>query len=201
MNRRLERVGHYFGGRFVSRIVTDIDYLANVVRYIHLNPLEIDGIDLPADYRWSSHRTYLGLRPAPQWFETRTVAGWFADPSAFDRFVCAPLTAGLTPSIRPVDPDDLIDTIDLVLTERSAVRARALMAQRRAVVLAIAEIAPERSDNEIFTALGIRSAGARRAARHRARRLMVTDPTIAELVARTQLLFASSLDDPEPSAA
>jgi hypothetical protein len=193
VNRRLERVGHLFGGRFVSRLVTDVGYLANVIRYIHLNPLAIVGIERPDHYRWSSHRTYLERRPAPPWFESATISAWFASPSDFDRFVCAPLTTDRPPSLRLADDSDLIDAIELVLTEHSPARARAHMAQRRAVALTIADATPEPMRDQIYRAVGIQTPGAQRSARHRALRLRESDPLIDVMAARTRLLFASDL--------
>lgn len=67
VNDHVGRVGHLFGDRFCSRLVTEVVYLANTARYIHLNPLDIVGVENAAEYRWSSHRTYVGLRPAPEW--------------------------------------------------------------------------------------------------------------------------------------
>lgn len=196
VNRRQERVGHLFGGRFISRLVTDVGYLANAVRYIHLNPVAIDGVERPDHYRWSSHRTYLALRPAPPWFETRTVSAWFSSPCDFHSFVCAPITTGLPASLRQSNASDLVDAIDLVLSELSPVRARGLMAQRRAIALTIAEASPESVRGEIYTALRISSGGAQRSARYRALRMRASDPLVDAMVDRTRLLFASDLATP-----
>ncbi|WP_423980693.1 transposase [Ilumatobacter sp.] len=190
VNQRMERVGHLFGGRFTSRLITEMGYLANVVRYIHLNPLDIVGIELPSEYRWSSHRTYLRKRAAPRWMSTETVSTWFSNPAEFDRFVCAPiLEAPSPPSIRLPDGHDLVTTVDLVLSERSDVRARPLMAQRRAVAITLAASATESSRRGVFDALGCDTTGARRTAVHRARTLHRTDPRIAELVEQVRRLY------------
>ena len=36
-----------------------MQYLAQVVRYIHLNPVQITVVKQPEEYRWSSHIKYL----------------------------------------------------------------------------------------------------------------------------------------------
>jgi len=60
-NRKYRTVGHVFQGRYKA-IVCDRDaYLLNLVRYIHLNPVRAGIVQDPAEYRWSSHRIYLGL--------------------------------------------------------------------------------------------------------------------------------------------
>ena len=79
-----------FRGRFASRQILDDGYLLTACRYIHRNPLVLDGVRDLADYRWSSHRTYLGLRRTPSWMRTDEVLShWNGDRAAFDRFVAA----------------------------------------------------------------------------------------------------------------
>jgi putative transposase len=39
MNKRYERVGPLFQGRFASRLVDNDGYLLHLSRYIHLNPV------------------------------------------------------------------------------------------------------------------------------------------------------------------
>lgn len=60
-NRRHERKGYLFQGRFRSICVQDGLYFKRLVRYIHLNPLHAELVRDPKDYHWSSHRAYLGL--------------------------------------------------------------------------------------------------------------------------------------------
>lgn len=68
-NNRHELRGPLFSSRFYSSPVNDPSYHANVLRYIHRNPLAIDpAMDL-ARYEWSSYGEYLGLRHA-HWLPT-----------------------------------------------------------------------------------------------------------------------------------
>lgn len=56
-NRKYERNGHLFQGRYLSEAIRDEVYLLTVFRYILTNPAKA-GI-CPADqYRWSSYRAY-----------------------------------------------------------------------------------------------------------------------------------------------
>ena len=88
VNDRHGRDGPIFRGRFHSRLITDEAYLLNACRYIHRNALDIDGVNDLAAYRWSSHRTYLGLRQRPAWLSTSVILDRFGgDRSDFDRFV------------------------------------------------------------------------------------------------------------------
>jgi REP element-mobilizing transposase RayT len=62
-NRKYRHVGHVFQGRHKS-ILCDSDlYLAELVRYIHLNPVRAKMVAVPEEYPYSSHREYLGLTP------------------------------------------------------------------------------------------------------------------------------------------
>lgn len=56
-NRKYERVGYLFQGRYKSEIITDEVYLLSAFRYILNNP-EKAGICRADEYRWSSYREY-----------------------------------------------------------------------------------------------------------------------------------------------
>lgn len=64
-NRRHARRGHLFGERFGSRFVQTQADLLGVVRYVALNPLDIPGIEHPADWPWSSYGSAVAGRPDP----------------------------------------------------------------------------------------------------------------------------------------
>ncbi len=60
-NQTRGRAGHVFAGRFKSILVQDESYLAELVRYIHLNPVR-KGLSTPqriGAYRWGGHREVL----------------------------------------------------------------------------------------------------------------------------------------------
>jgi len=59
-NRRNRRVGHLFQKRYKSILCQSDQYLAELVRYIHLNPVRAGMVNDPASFRYSSHRAYLG---------------------------------------------------------------------------------------------------------------------------------------------
>lgn len=71
-NRRHDRVGHLFQNRYKAIVCEDEEYLLDLVRYVHLNPVRARIVDDPAQYRWSSHTAYLRQSPPP-WLDTRTV--------------------------------------------------------------------------------------------------------------------------------
>jgi putative transposase len=55
LNRRLERTGTLWEGRFKSGIVQSEAYVLACYRYIELNPVRAGIVSSPADYRWSSY--------------------------------------------------------------------------------------------------------------------------------------------------
>ncbi|MCF6237782.1 MAG: transposase [Candidatus Marinimicrobia bacterium] len=65
INKRLERNGHLFQGRYKAILVDEDNYLLQLVSYLHLNPVRAGLEKQPEDYAWSSHRTYLGEETLP----------------------------------------------------------------------------------------------------------------------------------------
>ncbi|MDH4212099.1 MAG: transposase [candidate division WOR-3 bacterium] len=60
-NKINERVGHVFGERFNNKLVLANVYGKWLSRYIHRQATEAGIVEDPADYPWSSYRTYMGL--------------------------------------------------------------------------------------------------------------------------------------------
>jgi len=51
-------------GRHKAILCQSERYLSELVRYIHLNPVRAGIVTRPEDYKYSSHRAYLGLEAA-----------------------------------------------------------------------------------------------------------------------------------------
>lgn len=77
INKKQARTGHLFQGRYKAILVDADNYLLELVRYIHLNPVRASLVDNPKDYAWSGHRAYLGIETIP-WLETDWVLSQFA---------------------------------------------------------------------------------------------------------------------------
>lgn len=58
-NRKYDKVGHLFQGRYKSFLCDRDGYLLSLVRYIHLNPVRAKVVKEPQEYQWSSHNDYL----------------------------------------------------------------------------------------------------------------------------------------------
>jgi REP element-mobilizing transposase RayT len=62
INKRFHRSGVLFQGRFQSIHVPQTDYLLNLLRYIHLNPVKAGLVEKPGEWDFSSYLDYAGLR-------------------------------------------------------------------------------------------------------------------------------------------
>ena len=69
-NRRHQRVGHVFQGRYKAILVQKDSYLLELARYIVLNPVRAGMVKDVADWAWSSYHAMLNLKTAPEWLET-----------------------------------------------------------------------------------------------------------------------------------
>jgi REP element-mobilizing transposase RayT len=60
-NWKYATVGHLFQGRYKAILCDREAYLLSLVKYLHGNPVRARIVKQPEEYRWSSHRAYLGL--------------------------------------------------------------------------------------------------------------------------------------------
>ena len=75
-NRRHDKVGHLFQGRFKAIMVDRDAYLLEVCRYVDLNPVRARMVRKPAAWNWSSYRAHVGATPAPDWLDTPGLHGY-----------------------------------------------------------------------------------------------------------------------------
>ena len=73
-NRKYNKVGHLFQGRYKAILCDRQAYLLELVRYLHLNPGRMRVPMDPWKYPWSSHATYLGKSGLVK-VDTSTVLG------------------------------------------------------------------------------------------------------------------------------
>ena len=62
INKYYQRVGSLFQGRFQAIHVDRDEYLLQLTRYIHLNPVKANLVKNPEDWEFSSYREYVDLR-------------------------------------------------------------------------------------------------------------------------------------------
>jgi len=77
-NRKYDRSGYVFQGRYGSECVENDAYLLTVMRYIHNNPVKANISSQAEDYRWSSIHAYYGGKEYPTGLtETGLILGIF----------------------------------------------------------------------------------------------------------------------------
>jgi putative transposase len=77
-NRRHNRVGHLFQGRFKAILVEEQAYLLELARYVVLNPVRAGMVKRPDKWAWSSYRSSMGLAPAPAFLAVDGLLALFA---------------------------------------------------------------------------------------------------------------------------
>lgn len=101
-NRRHERVGHLFQGRFGAILIERETYLLEVCRYVVLNPVRAGLVTDPGAWPWSSYQATAGGEPLDSWLTVDWVLEHFARTrrqaqAAYRQFV----TEGMTDHARP----------------------------------------------------------------------------------------------------
>ena len=59
INIKRGRSGHLFRGRYKALLIDRDNYLVELSRYIHLNPVRAEIVEKPEDYSYSSYRNYI----------------------------------------------------------------------------------------------------------------------------------------------
>jgi REP element-mobilizing transposase RayT len=62
INKKRNRSGHLFQGRYKAIVVDKDSYLSEVSRYLHLNPVRAGNVHLPEEYLFSSYTSYIKNR-------------------------------------------------------------------------------------------------------------------------------------------
>jgi putative transposase len=80
-NRRYQRRGHLFEGRFKAILIEEQNYLLTAARYVALNPVKAGRVARPEESRWTSYRTTAGYEKAPEWLAVERLLDHF-EPDA-----------------------------------------------------------------------------------------------------------------------
>jgi len=95
VNKKEKRIGHLFQGRFKAVLVNADLYLLELIRYVHLNPVRSGLKQNPDDFRWSSHRAYLGETDC-SWLTTDWVLKRFSNDRITAQKTCGQfISAGI----------------------------------------------------------------------------------------------------------
>jgi len=77
-NRRHNKTGHLFQGRYKAILVDKDAYLLELSRYIVLNPVKARMVKQVGDWKWSSYQAMTGEIAAPQWLSVSYLLSQFS---------------------------------------------------------------------------------------------------------------------------
>ena len=77
-NKKHERAGHLFQGRYKAILVEADEYAKELSRYIHLNPVRAGMVDNPEEYIWSSYGYYILKEKVPEWLKRDLILACFS---------------------------------------------------------------------------------------------------------------------------
>ena len=77
-NRRHNRVGHVFQGRYKSILVDKDSYLLELCRYVVLNPIRACMVKNAIEWPWSSHPAICGNAKQEQWLAVDQILSFFS---------------------------------------------------------------------------------------------------------------------------
>ena len=92
-NRAHQKVGHLFQGRYKAIVCDRDEYLLELVRYIHLNPVRSKLVGGPEEWRYSGHGVYLRGKPT-EVMDPQPIFRLLGGPKAYRRFVLDGLGQG-----------------------------------------------------------------------------------------------------------
>jgi REP element-mobilizing transposase RayT len=124
-NRRHERSGHIFQGRYGAQLVDGHAHLREVCRYVVLNPVRAGLVEHPRDWPWSSYRATAGEIIPPgfltvDWLRAVTGAGSLTSAArSYVRFVEAGIDPGRAEA-GAVDPTARSSPADTEMRDRLA---------------------------------------------------------------------------------
>lgn len=81
-NRRHERVGHLFQGRYKAILVDGDAYLLELSRYVVLNPVRAGIVEAPEEWHWSSFKAMMGQATSPEWLAADAMLAHFGQRRA-----------------------------------------------------------------------------------------------------------------------
>jgi putative transposase len=86
-NKRHNRVGHLWQGRYKSILIEEGDYFLNCSRYIHLNPYRSKMVPCFQCYPWSSYSNFLGGPCLVEWVNIEKTLRYFCSAGEYRAFV------------------------------------------------------------------------------------------------------------------
>jgi len=86
-NKKRNRSGHLFQGRYKSIIIEGDSYFLELTRYIHLNPVRAGMSETPQGYKWSSFQGYMNKKGDGVIDRQEIMRYYKVNPSKYKQFV------------------------------------------------------------------------------------------------------------------
>ncbi len=77
-NRKYEKDGPLFRGRYKAILIQADEYLTQAVKYVHQNPIKAKVVNNLNDFKWSSHRLYLKGKNVDEWMDINSILAYFS---------------------------------------------------------------------------------------------------------------------------
>jgi putative transposase len=85
-NLKHHKTGHLFEGRYKAIICQKDEYLLELIRYIHLNPVRAGMVNKPEEYRYCGHHAYVHAK-STEIIDPTKVLSILGAKGAYRRFV------------------------------------------------------------------------------------------------------------------
>jgi putative transposase len=88
INKKYDTSGTLFQGKTKSKLIDSDEYVLQVIRYIHLNPVKAELVQTPRDWPYSDYNKW--IKPSPTGISNRRGAlrdTYFANAKDFQQFV------------------------------------------------------------------------------------------------------------------
>ncbi len=80
-NKKYNRIGHLFQGRYKDVLVKNDRYFLATSRYIHLNPVKAFLVNKPESYQYSSYRAFISDKKISQILTKEKTLEYFPKPA------------------------------------------------------------------------------------------------------------------------
>lgn len=78
--------GTIFQGKYKNVLVDSDIQLQQLSKYIHRNPIEIQGSEPLHNYKYSSYRYYIGQEVPPEWININDIISFFSRPNLYQSY-------------------------------------------------------------------------------------------------------------------
>lgn len=101
-NHKYNFIGHLFQDRYFSEHIENDSQMIETSRYIHLNPVKANMVELPEEYKYSSFDMYIGLKKERRITSSSILSYFSGDRGKYKEFV----RQGINPKYQEVGEED-----------------------------------------------------------------------------------------------